>query len=85
MLIHIKSLLNIYFAFCLVLRVLLRRDKGRLVGSLSLGRESGEMAALARLPIDESAVLGDSVVPDAHGAIVPFDANLEISRDGNVL
>lgn len=35
--------------------------------------------------VTDGSMTRDPVVPDAHGAIVPFDANLEISRDGNVL
>lgn len=88
MLIHMTSLLSIYFqasllfAFC---RRLLRRDEGRLVRPLSLGRQSCEMATLARLPIDEGAVLSDSVVPDDDRLLIPLDAGLEVSAVREVI
>jgi hypothetical protein len=40
---------------------------------------------IVHVVVADSCVGRYPVVPDAHGAIVPFDANLEISRDGNVL
>jgi hypothetical protein len=40
---------------------------------------------IMHIVIADSGMGRHSVVPDTHGAIVPFDANLEISRDGNVL
>lgn len=36
------------------------------------------MPPLAVLPIDESTVLSDSVVPDDDGLVLPLDASLEV-------
>jgi hypothetical protein len=35
--------------------------------------------------VTDGSMTRDSVVPDAHGAIVPFDADLQVSCNGDVL
>lgn len=35
--------------------------------------------------IADGRVACHSVVPDTHGTVIPFDADLQISRDGDVL
>jgi hypothetical protein len=40
---------------------------------------------IVNVVITDGSVTGDSVVPDAYCAIVPLDADLEISCDGDVL
>jgi hypothetical protein len=40
---------------------------------------------IMHIVITDGSVTGDSVVPDADCAIVPFDADLQISGNGNVL
>lgn len=43
------------------------------------------MPPLAALPVDQGAVLRDSVVPDDDGARLPLDAGLEVSAVGKVV
>ena len=40
---------------------------------------------IVHVVIADGGVACHSVVPDAHGAIIPFDADLQISRNGDVL
>lgn len=37
------------------------------------------MSPLTGLPVDKCTVLGDTVVPDDHCALFPFDTGLEVS------
>lgn len=43
------------------------------------------MPPLSVLPVDERRVLGHSVVPDDHGALLPLDAHLEVGSVGQVV
>jgi len=56
-----------------------------LIRPLRLGGDSGQMPALAVLPVDESRVLGDAVVPDDDSALLPLDADLEVGAVGEVV
>lgn len=50
----------------------------RLVWPLCLGSNTGKVSPLAILPVNESAVLSDSVVPDDDGLILPLNTSLEV-------
>lgn len=43
------------------------------------------MAPVAALPVDEGRVLCDAVVPDHDGSLLPLDAGLEVSAEGDVV
>lgn len=60
-----------------MLQNFLTRKRG-FIWPLRLGCDAGEMPALAALPVDESAVLRDPVVPDDHCARLPPDPRLEV-------
>lgn len=52
--------------------------EGRLVWPLRLRSNTGKVSPLAVLPVNESAVLSDSVVPDDDGLVLPLNARLEV-------
>lgn len=56
---------------------------------LSKRRQADAMSkpfiGVVHVVIADSGMACHSVVPDAHGVVVPFDADLQISRDGDVL
>ena len=56
--------------------------EGSLVRPLSLRRDAGKMPTLTALPIDQGAVLRDSVVPEDDGACLPPNAGLEVGTVG---
>jgi hypothetical protein len=57
-------------------------SKWSLVRPLSLGRDAGKMPALTALPVNQSAVLRYSVVPENDGACLPPDTGLEVGAVG---
>ncbi len=59
--------------------------KWRLKRNLTLRRDTGQMPALARLPVKNSRVLRDSVVPEHNGTRLPADASMEVSTVGEVV
>lgn len=57
----------------------------RLEWPLGLRGDAREVAALAVLPVNKRRVLGDAVVPDHDGALLPLDAHLEVGAVGEVV
>lgn len=57
---------------------LLGRNKGSLVRDLRLRCNPRQMPALASLPVHNSAMLGNAVIPDNHGAFLPLDSGLKV-------
>jgi hypothetical protein len=43
------------------------------------------MSALTRLPVNDSSVLGQTVIPDDDGRLFPLDASLEVCAPCDVL
>jgi hypothetical protein len=52
---------------------------------LSLWCDTSQMPSLSTLPVNESGVKSDSVVPYYHRLFRPFDASLEIGAIGNMV
>jgi hypothetical protein len=50
----------------------------RLERPLSLRSDTSKVPSLAVLPVNESTMLSDSVVPDDDSLVLPLDASLEI-------
>jgi hypothetical protein len=59
--------------------------KWRLIWLLSLGRDTGKMSSLTRVPVKNRSVLNCSVVPNHDSLFLPLDASVEVCTPCNVL
>jgi len=64
---------------------LVYRDEGGLERALGLGRDPRQVPPLSVLPVQQCRVLRDAVIPDHHGALLPFYASLEVGTEADVL
>lgn len=59
--------------------------EGGLIRPLGLWRDSGQVPALATLPVDQRRVLRHAVVPHNHGLLLPLDTGLEVSTESKMV